>query len=223
MNASRSAMANMSLNMDTQYQEAVSPLVLRVGYIDVDPNMTPVKILGDLITSATSAKCHFEVWWAQVSEAKPGLVGVMNQHSDFFRASADAHYTAFFVYVAHLFDKRPDSSSIPTYLNAATETSDPVALASLRTEFEALAARAAPLITARHKTVAHIDARLTEKDVFAPLNITWDEVRDIVYDSAKFVAKLGGATDLGSIGICRDRRLIESTLKLINALPKGGV
>lgn len=185
--------------------------------------MTPAKILGDLVTSAASAKAHFEVWWAQASEAKPGFTGVMNQHSDFFRASADAHYTAFFVYLAHLFDKRPDSSSIPTYLNAAATTLDSEKLASLRTEFDALTARAAPLITARHKTVAHIDARLSEKDVFAPLNITWNQVRDIVYDSAKFVAKLAGTTDLGSIGICRDRRLIESTLKLIKALPKSGV
>jgi hypothetical protein len=145
----------------------------------------------------------------------------MNQHSDFFRASANAHYTAFFVYLAHLFDRRPDSSSILTYLNAATAILDPDKLAALTIEFNALAARAAPLITARHKTVAHIDAQLSEKDVFAPLNVTWNQVRDIVYDSAKFVAKLADTTDLGSIGIGRDRRLIESTLKLIKALRKS--
>lgn len=52
--------------------------------------MKPNKILKDLITSAISSKAHFEVWWAQASEAKPGLVAVMNTHSDFFHASADA-------------------------------------------------------------------------------------------------------------------------------------
>ena len=190
---------------------------------DVELSMKPAKILGDLIISATSAKAHFEVWWAQVSEAKPGLVHVMKVHSDFFRASADAHYTAFFVYLAHLFDKRPDSSSIPTYLRIAATTLDPGKLKMIKSEYDALATRAVPLVSARHKTVAHIDARLSEKDVFAPLNITWNQVRDVVYDSARFVAKLAGTTDLGSIGICRDRRLIESTLKLINALPKRGV
>ncbi len=185
--------------------------------------MTPAKILNDLVTSAASAKSHFEVWWAQASEAKPSLAGVMNRYSDFFRASADAHYTAFFVYLAHLFDKRTDSSSIQTYLNAVGTTLEPKKLASLRVEFDALAIRAAPLITARHKSVAHIDARLSEKDIFAPLNITWNQVRDIAYDSAKLVAKLAGTTDLGSIGIPRDRRLIESTLKLIEALPRRRV
>lgn len=183
--------------------------------------MKPSKILSDLITSAISAKVHFEVWWAQASEAKPGLVGVMNEYSDFFRASVDAHYIAFFVYFAHLFDKRPDSSSIMNYLRASAETIDTTRLQQLQVEYEALAKRAVPLITARHKTVAHIDARLSEKDVFEPLSITWNQVRDIVYDSSKFVAKLAGTTDIGSIGICRDRRLIEATLKLINALPKS--
>jgi len=176
------------------------------------------KVLGDLITSATSAKAHYEVWWAQVSEAKPKYAQAMNKHSDFFHASADAHYTAFFVYFAHLYDKRKDSSSILTYLNELAVTARPEDIVQLRTEYDTLASRADPLLIARHKTVAHVDAKLSEKDVFAPLNVTWNQVRDIVYDSAKFVAKLAGTEDLGSIGICRDRRLIESTLSLIRAL-----
>jgi hypothetical protein len=182
--------------------------------------MQPAKILSDLVISATSAKTHFEVWWAQASEAKPHLVDVMNQHNDFFRASYDAHYTALFVYIAHLFDGRRDSSSIPTYLTAIASSTDPTHLQDLQDRYAQLAKRASPLITARHKTVAHIDARLSDKDVFTPLNITWNETRAIVYDSAKFVAELAGTTDLGSIGIGRDRRLVESTLRMIRALKK---
>jgi len=177
------------------------------------------KVLSDLITSATSAKAHFEVWWAQASEAKPRLLDSMNEHSDFFHASADAHYTAFFVYLAHLYDGRTDSSSIPTFLRETALGGAVSDLQELQDEFGALATRAAPLITARHKTVAHIDAKLTEEDVFGPLNITWNEVRAIVYDSAVFVAKLAGTKDLGSIGICRDRRLVAATIRLIEALP----
>lgn len=177
------------------------------------------KVLSDLITSAGSAKAHFEVWWALASEAKPALVGVMNAHSDFFRASYDAHYTAFLVYLAHLYDKRPDSSSIPNYLRETVSMIDAASLPKLRDEYEALAARAAPLITARHKTVAHVDAELSEKDVFAPFGVTWNDVRDVVYDSANFVARLAGTSDPGSIGIFRDRRLVEGTLRVLRALP----
>lgn len=179
--------------------------------------MSPSKILGDLVDSAIAAKTHYEVWWAQASEAKPKLVELMNAHSDFFHASSDAHYTAFFVNVAHLFDGRADSSSIPTYFAAIRPITDPTAMAALESEFAALSLRARPLVVARHKTVAHVDARLTEKDVFGPLNVTWNEVRDVIYDSAEFVARLAAAPS-GSIGISRDRRLIEATLKLIRAL-----
>lgn len=183
-------------------------------------NIMGSKVLADLITSATSAKAHFEVWWAQASEAKPMYVSAMNTHSDFFHASADAHYTAFFVYLAHLFDTCLDSSSIPTYLREAGPKIEQSELQRLQDDYATLEARARPLIAVRHKTVAHIDARLTEKDVFGPLNVTWDEIRDVVYDSALFVARLAGTTDLGSIGICCDRRLVDSTLRLIRALPK---
>ena len=147
----------------------------------------------------------------------------MSRHSDFFLASADAHYTAFFVNFAHLFDKREDSSSIPTYLKAIAESTASERLQELQTEFDDLARRAEPIVKARHKAVAHIDAILSEKEVFAPLEVTWNQVRDAVYDSAIFVAKLSGTTDLGSIGIARDRRLIEATLKLIRAVGKSGV
>ena len=182
--------------------------------------MQPAKILSDLIASAASAKAHFEVWWAQASEAKPHLVATMDNHRDFFHDSYDAHYTALFVYLAHLYDKRADSSSISTYLRAISASSDPTHLEALQAKFAVLAQRAEPLITARHKTIAHIDARLSEQDVFAPLDITWNEARAVIYDSAKFVAELAGTTDLGSIGICNDHRLIEATLRLIRALSR---
>lgn len=178
----------------------------------------PSKILNDLVVSATSAKAHFEVWWAQASETDPKLIRVMDRYSDFFNASYDAHYKTFFVCLAHLYDKRLDSSLIPTYLLAISATSDPLKLQAFQDKYANLAARATALLTVRHKVVAHIDARLSEKKVFGPLNITWIEVRNVIYDSATFVAELAGTTDLGSIGICRDARLIEATVEVMRAL-----
>jgi hypothetical protein len=135
----------------------------------------------------------------------------MNSHSDFFRASYDANYVAFFVYLAHLFDKRPDSSSIPTYFSAAASIIDPTELQILQEHYLPLAERGVPLVTVRHKTVAHIDTCLSEDDVFSPLNITWKQVQEVVYDSAAFVARLAGTNDPGSIGICRDGQRGSST------------
>ena len=88
----------------------------------------------------------------------------------------------------------------------------------LEEEFADLAVRARPLLIARHKTVAHVDAQLTEKDVFKPLNITWNEVRDIIYDSAEFVGRLATVPSSSVTAIPRDRRHIEATLKLIRSI-----
>jgi hypothetical protein len=153
-----------------------------------------------------------------MSDAKPSLVGAMNKHSDFFLASQDAHYTACFIYLAHLFDKRTDSSSLPTYLSLLRSEIDTPTFQAIEARFTALAARAAPLVTIRHKAVAHIDARLSEKDVFGPLNVTWNEIRSVIRDSALFVSELAGAPYEGAVGIPRDGRLGEATLKVLRAL-----
>jgi hypothetical protein len=50
--------------------------------------------------------------------------------------------------------------------------------------------------------------------------ITYNEVRDVIYDSAQFVTKLAGHDQQpGTIGVARTRRLIDSTLRLIRSLP----
>jgi hypothetical protein len=87
-------------------------------------------------------------------------------------------------------------------------------------EYKSLLKRAKTLIIARHKTVAHIDQFLTEKEVFAKADpTTYNETRDLIYDAATFVAKLAGhESQPGIIGIGRDRRLLEATLSLIRAL-----
>eukprot|EP00456_Euglypha_rotunda_P001857 TRINITY_DN10369_c0_g1_i6.p1 TRINITY_DN10369_c0_g1~~TRINITY_DN10369_c0_g1_i6.p1 ORF type:complete len:187 (+),score=20.55 TRINITY_DN10369_c0_g1_i6:43-603(+) len=180
-------------------------------------------VLADLVNSATAAKVHFEVWWAQANEAKPALLRQMNAHSDFFRASFDAHYTAYHVYVAHLFDATPRTASIAAYLKEIKARTPAAEFKVLEAEYKDLQKRAKTLVVARHKTVAHIDQFMTEKEVFARADpITYNETRDLIYDSAQFVAKLAGHGDQpGLIGIARDRRLMDATLKLIRALPSG--
>jgi hypothetical protein len=177
-------------------------------------------VLADLVNSATAAKVHFEVWWAQANEAKPGLLGQMNTHSDFFRASYDAHYIAYHIYLAHLYDSTPKTASIGTYLKEIKPKTPASTYAALEQEFQDLRNRARPLVIARHKTIAHVDQFLTEKEVFSQADpITYNSIKDLIYDSAQFVAKLAGHENQpGQIGIARDRRLLEATLALIKAL-----
>ena len=175
----------------------------------------PSKVLSDLISSAAAAKTHYDIWWAQMSDARHEYFDVMSRHRDFFRASQDAHYTACFIYLAHLFDRRADSSSLPTYLSLISKSVEYLKFQDLEARFSALAIRVDPLIKVRHKTIAHIDSCLSEKDVFRELTITWNEVRAIVYESASLIEELAGAQHQGSVGIPRDGRLGEATLKMI--------
>jgi hypothetical protein len=176
------------------------------------------KTLKDLVKSATACKTHFEVYWAQVSDAKPSLLPSMNAHSDFFRASVDAHFTSFFVYLGHLYDKRADASSIASYLKEIKPTRNVDEFNLLQREYDGLALVAKPLIEVRHNVIAHVNRALTDADIFESTEMTWNEVRSVIYDSAKFVAKLAGERFPGEIGIPRDRRVIESTLQMIAAL-----
>ena len=65
--------------------------------------------------SATGAKAHFDVWWTQVCDAATPFSDKMDEHSACFRASRDAHYMSFFIYLGHLFDKRQGASSLKNY------------------------------------------------------------------------------------------------------------
>lgn len=178
-------------------------------------------VLADIINSATAAKVHFEVWWAQAHEAKPDLLRQMNDHSDFFRASYDAHYMAYHLYVGHLFDATPRTASIPTYLKEIKSHTPATKHMEFKVEYNVLYERAKTLVIARHKTVAHIDQFLTEKEVFAQAkSTTYNKTRDLIYDAAQFVAKIAGHEDNpGFLGIARDRRALEATLSVIRALP----
>lgn len=177
-------------------------------------------VLADIVNSATAAKAHFEVWWAQANEAKPALLRQMNDHSDFFRASYDAHYMAYHVYIGHLFDATRRTASIAAYLREIKSRTPVAEHKALEGEYEALSKRAKTLIVARHKTVAHIDQFLTEKEVFAQADpTTYNQTRELIYDVAQFVAKLAGHEgEPGVIGIVRDRRLMDATLALIRTL-----
>ncbi|MDP3609712.1 MAG: hypothetical protein Q8R74_11615 [Methylophilus sp.] len=184
--------------------------------------MKPSKVLQDIVTSATGAKCHYDVWWALVSEAKPKYIKLINNHSDFFRASQDAHYTAFFIYLAHLFDKRSDSSSMSKYLELIKDKTDSERFQELETSYCALFDRVNPLLKVRHKCIAHVDVKLSENDIFEEVNLTWNEVRRIISDVANFVELLSGAPHQGATGIPRDGRLSEATMHLLETLVKNG-
>jgi len=180
--------------------------------------MHPPKVIADINDSIFGAKIHFDMWWALAGEARGELKQTMNKHADYFVGVWDAHYTSFYVYFGNLFDRRKDSSSIPTYLTIMQRKFGAVDTKPFRVEFEALAGRAEPLLMARHKTIAHIDANQTEKDIFKELDFTWSEVQLVLADTIAFVAKLQGFSTASDLRIPPEGRIREATFKVLRKL-----
>ncbi len=183
--------------------------------------MKPEKILDDVVQSAIGAKAHLDMYRAQTSIARPKFNRAIEQHSHFFRASQDAHYISFFVCFARLYEEKKDSSSIWNYLRIAGKSMDEQTLAAHRIKYEALKPRAKPMLIARHKTVAHMDALLEEKEVFLPLKIKWDDVRLVISETCDLVKSFKNAKHFGDIGIPEGDMLIKATIELLEAVEKS--
>lgn len=175
-------------------------------------------ILSDVVDSTICARAHFDSWWSLSSEKDESFRDVMQSHSEYFATALNANYTAFFVYFAHLFEKRTDSSSIATYISALRAEQGDSSVEALNAEYEALRERAKPLLIIRHKTVAHIEKTLSGEDLFFSGDITWNEVHQIISDTIIYIIKLCSAKSPGEIGIPRSGRLHEATHRLLDAL-----
>ena len=73
------------------------------------------------------------------------------------------------------------------------------------------------MVKARHKSVAHVDAFLSEREVFADLSFTWNELRDVIEDSCTLVRALVRDAAL-SRAVFDGSRYGDATLELIRAL-----
>lgn len=162
-------------------------------------------------------KAHYDTWWAFVHEGRLGKdykSAMLKVHSnDFIRVSEDAHYNSTFVYLAHLFDKRSDVSSIPVYLSLIKSEIEDAEYLDLQNQYGNLKNRATPILKIRHKLVAHIDSQLSEADIFDEIGMTWNAVRDVLYDTAKFVATLNQSSVTP-----RDGRLSEAVQYVLKRL-----
>jgi hypothetical protein len=136
------------------------------------------KVLSDIIQSAICMKAHYDTWWAFVHDGRldANYKNAMLNSSDFIRVTEQAHYTAAFVYFAHLYDKREDASSIHNYLSLIKTEVNADYYNDLVRQFEDLKCRAKPILNVRHKLIAHVDNRLSEFDVFKEIGMTWDEM-----------------------------------------------
>ena len=180
--------------------------------------MNTDKVTKDIVASAVGAKAHFDIWWTLTSEARLRFKIPMTEHADFLEFAHDAHYIAFFIYFAQLFDKRRDASSLASYLRLRKNELDPDLYAQFSMRHVELEEKAKPLLAIRHNLIAHVNALHNEQTLFSTLEATWYGMRDTIYEAGRLVTQLVGGQDPAQIGIPRDGRLNEATIRLLQAL-----
>lgn len=182
--------------------------------------MTPDKVLEDVRLSVNEAKSHYQIWWALVNLARPRFVGAMNRYPEFFGLSVVAHFDAMTTNVAHLFDKRKDSSSLYTYLSVGGSTLSKETIVELEARVAALAPVAKKVCTLRHKVVAHKDAAKYEEEVFEEAGVKPDEIRDLIEACGVLVEEICKANGWVN-GVFSGNKYADATLGLLEAIEKG--
>jgi hypothetical protein len=79
-----------------------------------------VRIAGQL---AVRSRIFFDIWWFYKGAGTRGkIIYMMNEYFEFFRFDAYAHFVAFVIHIAALFEDRRDTVNLPALIREAKDT-----------------------------------------------------------------------------------------------------
>ena len=88
-------------------------------------------------------RIFYDIWrFFKGAETRPAIIDTMRSHSEYFRFDPHAHFVAFVVHAAALFEARNDTINLPS-LTKELEKASPIS-ARDATEIDALLKQAAP-------------------------------------------------------------------------------
>jgi hypothetical protein len=137
----------------------------------------------------------FDIWfYFEGSHTRPAIIDTMREYSEFFRFAPYAHFVAFVVSIAAIFDKRRDTINL-RYLASEMARSK---LLSTQTQTDVDALRQAePLVSKvailRHNAFAHRSAAISYDDVFKKAAVTPFQMRDLTEIALQIANQLGQA------------------------------
>ncbi len=144
------------------------------------------------------ARVFYELWWyLEGAETRPAIIDTMRQYSEFFRFDPHAHFVAFVVHVAALFEKRNDSINLPALAKEleAPQLISPEEAAEVRRLLDEAAPVAKKAIILRSNLFAHRSAMLSYAEAFRRAAVTPDELRnltDIALEAANRLLRTRG-------------------------------
>lgn len=135
------------------------------------------------------SRIFFDIWfYFESADTRPGLVDIMEEFGEFFRFAPHAHFVAFVVSIAQLFDKRRDTITLATL----SREMDKAGMLSSQSQSEvaALIGQADPLTILRHNAFAHHSASVSYNHIFKTASVTALEMRELTEISLKIANTL---------------------------------
>jgi hypothetical protein len=136
------------------------------------------------------ARIFLDIWWHYHGSPTRGQsLDAMNEFPEFFRFDEHAHFTAFIVHIATLFDKRNDTvkleklrKSVFDNLTVSEEIKN-----ELKTLFQQVNLIAEKVLVLRHKAFAHRSDKYNYDEAFKLADVTYFELLDLTEKSKKIL------------------------------------
>ena len=136
------------------------------------------------------ARIFLDIWWHYHGSPTRGQsLDSMNEFPEFFRFDEHAHFTAFIVHIATLFDKRNDTvkleklrKSISSNLTVSDEIKK-----ELKALFQQVNAVAEKVLVLRHKAFAHRSDEYNYNEAFRLADVTYAEFLVLTEKSKKIL------------------------------------
>jgi AbiU2 len=145
------------------------------------------------------ARIFYDLWWFYENEdTRSKIIGTLNEYSEFFRFDVHAHFVAYTVYIAALFERRSDTVNLAALVREAerlgTHPRDTIAgthkpLAQARP----LSSKVAVL---RSNLFAHRNTSLSYAAAFGRASVSPDELRELTDIGLRIVNLLLAAKGL---------------------------
>jgi hypothetical protein len=146
------------------------------------------------------SRVFLDIWfYFESKDTRPAIIDTMRCFNEFFRFAPHAHFVAFVVHIAALFEKRRDTISLPSLARELKRSN--LISEQAAAEIDALLSQAdqlAPKVRIlRSNLFAHRSAALSYDEAFKMAAVTPGEMRDLTEIALKIANRLLWARGLG--------------------------
>lgn len=134
-----------------------------------------------------------DLWlYFESQDTRPAIIDTMRCYNEFFRFTPHAHFVAYVVHMAALFEKRKETINLPLLTKEAKESAlipaqVAVEVGSLLSQVKPLAVKVTIL---RNNVFAHRNAAVSYDETFKRAAVTQVQLRELVETALQIVNKL---------------------------------